>query len=310
MRPGDLRRWAPLALLSLVLAACGSSPSVAPGSPGTNSAPSASAATGPSSGTPSPSASPTATKGPPSAALSITGTAGLTGPVTAQTITCNQPTLDGPEISFIGQAGASGPMIVVFARAGHIEARVGTGAAATLRLRTFVGTGVTSFDAATGVAFDTTLTETTDAATATGSLGALSAISGTIDCGNEQPGTANVIVSGLSPYGQLSGALTGVNVHCTATSSGTFVGIAGLSTAGTTPVIVFVTASSGLLQVSVETRTAGTFYTAKGVGLATIDAGGATMTGDVSQAVPSGSTPSPNLIHVTGTATCGTTTQQ
>jgi hypothetical protein len=83
-----------------------------------------------------------------------------------------------------------------------------------------------------------------------------------------------------------------------------------LSTAGTTPVIVFVTASSGLLQVSVETRTAGTFYTAKGAGLATIDPGGATMTGDVSQAVASGSTPSPNLIHVTGTATCGTTSQQ
>lgn len=87
-------------------------------------------------------------------------------------------------------------------------------------------------------------------------------------------------------------------------------GIAGLSTAGTTPVIVFVTASSASLQVSVETRTAGTFYTAKGVGLATVDHNGATMTGDVSQAVPSGSTPSPNLIHVAGTATCGTTSRQ
>ena len=119
-----------------------------------------------------------------------------------------------------------------------------------------------------------------------------------------------MVVGGLSPYGQLSGALTGVNVHCTITSSGTFVGIAGLSTAGTTPVIVFVTASAALLQVSVETRTAGTFYTAKGVGLAKVDQNGATMTGEVSQAVPSGSTPSPNLIHVTGTATCGTTTQQ
>jgi len=91
--------------------------------------------------------------------------------LTAQRITCNQPTLDGPEISFIGQAGTSGPNIVVFARAGHVEVRVGTGAAATLRMRTFVGTGVTSFDAATGLTLNTTLTETTDAATATGSLG-------------------------------------------------------------------------------------------------------------------------------------------
>jgi hypothetical protein len=258
----------------------------------------------------SPSPSPLPSKGPATAQFAIVGTAGLTGPVTAQRITCHQPSLDGPQISFIGRDGASGPDIVIFATAGHVEVRVGTGSAATLRLRTFVGTGVTSFDGATGLTLDTALTETTSAATATGSLGALSSISGSLDCGNEQPGSANVAVSGLSPYGQLDGAMTGVAVTCTVTSSGTFVGIAGLGMASSTPVLIFVTASAGLLQVAVGTKTAGSFYTVKGAGVATLTPGGATIAADVPESVPSGSTPSPNLLHVTGTATCGTTIQQ
>lgn len=307
MRPGDLRKWALLALVSLVLAACGTSSPSPVQSP---SGPPVSMQSNPPGAPSSPSPSPAPSKGPATAQFSIVGTAGLTGPVTAQRISCNGPSVDGPEISFIGRAGASGPDIVIFARAGHVEVRVGTGSAATLRLRTFVGSGVTSFDAATGLTLDTTLTETTDAATATGSLGALSSISGSLDCGNEQPGSASIVVSGLSPYGQLDGAMTGVNVTCTVTASGTFVGIAGLGMAGTTPVLLLVTASAGLLQVAVETKTAGSFYTGKGSGFVTLVPGGATITADVNAAVPSGSTPSPNLLHVTGTATCGTTLQQ
>jgi hypothetical protein len=294
---------APLPLLCLVLAACGSSPSASPGTPAGSASQPAIVSTA------APSAAPVATKGPPSAELSITGTAGLTGPVTVKTIMCNRPSFDGPQIEFTGQAGTGGAQIVIFALAGRVEVRVGSGAASTLRLRTFVGTGVEGFDAATGVTLNSALTETTTAATATGTLGALSAISGTIDCGNETPGTANVVISGSSPYGQLDGALTDVDVACTVTATGTFVGVVGLGTAGTTPVLVFVTASTGALQVAVETRAAGAFYSAKGAALTSMVLGGATFGGDVNQAVPSGSTPSPNLIRVTGTATCGTTIQ-
>jgi hypothetical protein len=306
MRPGDWRNLAPLALLGLALAACSGGPSSVSASTGT---PAGSASVPIVLPTGAPSPSPVATKGPPSAQLSITGTVGLTGPVTVNTIMCNRPSLDGPEISFTGQAGAGGPQIVIFVRAGHVEVRVGSGAAATLRLRTFMGSGVESFDAGTGVTLDSALTETTAAATATGTLGALSAISGTIDCGNEKPGTANVVISGPSPYGQLDGTLTGVDVTCTVTATGTFVGIVGLGAAGTTPLLVFVTASAGLLQVAVETRTAGVFYTAKGAAVTSMVQGGATFDGDVNQSLPSGSTPSPKVIHVAGNATCGTTIQ-
>ena len=308
MRHAEARRWAPLAVVALVVAACSGSATAVPSSVGTSPAPPSIVA----SPSLAPAASPTATasKGPATAQFSIVGTAGLTGAVTAQTINCNRPSLDGPEIFYIGQS-ASGPSIVIFARAGHVEVRVGTGSASTLRLRTFAGSGVTSFDAASGMVLDSQLTETTDPSTAIGTLGALSSISGTINCGDQQPGSSSVVVSGLTPYGQLDGPLTSAAVTCTITaSSGTFVGVNALGTAGSTPVLLFVTASTGTLQVSVATRTAGAFYTGKGATLTTLGANGATMSGDVSLSVTAGSSPSPNLLHVAGDATCGVTVHQ
>ena len=187
-----------------------------------------------------------------------------------------------------------------------MQVRVGTGSASTLRLREFTGTGVKDFNAATGAQVDSPLTETTDAATATGNLGALSSISGTIDCGDETAGTADLTVTGSTPFGQLAGTpLTSVDVTCTNTASGLFVGAIGLSTAGTTPVLVFVTASSDTLQVSVETSSAGSFYSGKGTGLATLTANGAHIAGDISLSVAAGATPSTQTVHVAGDDTCG-----
>jgi len=257
-----------------------------------------------------PAATPVASKGPPVAQFALVGTAGLTGPVTTTTILCDRPSLDGPEIFYTGQAGTDGPSIVIFLRAGFAEVRVGTGSASTLRERDFTGTGVTGFDAATGAQLDTTLTETTAAGTATGTLGALTSISGSIDCGNQQAGTANVVVTGSTPFGQLAGALTGVEVDCTIVGSAEYVGVVGLSTAGTTPVLLFVTGSTGLLTVTVETRDAGLGFQGKGPALVTLGSGGAQMAGDLAAQVVAGATPSPYTLHVTGDATCGATTQQ
>jgi hypothetical protein len=289
---------------ALAVAACGGTAATSPASTGTPAVTATPAAATPTAAS---SATPAASKGPATATLGVVGTAGLTGPITAQTIDCDRPALTGgPEIFFIGQAGANGPTIIVFLQAATMQVRVGTGAAATLRERDFTGTGVTDFNAATGAHLDSQLTETTDAATATGNLGALSSISGTIDCGDETAGTASIIVSGTTPFGQLAGTpLTGVDVTCTNTASGLFVGAIGLSTAGTTPVLVFVTASTGTLQVSIETGGAGSFYSGKGTGLTTLTANGAQMAGDVSVSVAAGATPSTQTVHVAGDDTCG-----
>jgi len=302
-------RWAAFALAGLVVAACSASGSAAPSSAATatSTPPPAPAQTTSSSLAPSVSPAATASKGPATAQFALTGSAGLTGPVTTKEIVCGQPSFDGPQITFQGQSGTAGPQIVIFVSAGHVEARVATGVAATLRLRSFVGTGVTSFDAASGAQLDSPLTESTAAGDAVGDLGALSSISGTIDCGNQQPGTANIVVSGLSPLGSLDAALSEFKVTCRVTATGTYVGIVGLSMAGTTPVLVFVTASTAMLQVAVEIKTSGSFYTAKGAGLTTLVPGGVSIAGDVTETVKAGATP--HTLHVMGDATCGTTVQ-
>lgn len=301
------RLAASLALVTVLLAAaCGGSGSTAPTSAPTGTA----AATTTAPPTPAASATPVASKGPASVTLGIVGTAGLTGPITAQTITCNRPAITGgPEIFFLGQAGTNGPGIVIFLQAATMQVRVATGSGATLRLREFTGTGVSGFDASRGAQLDSQLTETTAPGSAIGDLGALSSIKGTIDCGDETAGTANLIVSGSTPFGQLAGTpLTSVDVTCTNTASGLFVGAIGLTTAGTTPLLVFVTASAGSLQVSIETGTTGSFYSGKGAGLATLTANGAHLEGDVPLSVAAGATPSTQMVHVTGDDTCGIST--
>jgi hypothetical protein len=305
---GRTSQWAALGLVGLVAAACGTAGSPTPSSTVTATStprPSAAQATS-ASAAPSPSTSAAASKGPATATVSLTGSNGLTGPVTTTEIICGQPALaGGPQIFVLGRSGSTGPQVVLFIQVGHVEVRVGTGSGATLSLRTFAGTGVTGFDAASGAQIDSPLTETTAAGSATGSLGALASISGTIDCGDQQQGTSTVVVSGVSPYGQLDGVLGSTKVTCTITSGGTYVGVNGLSSAGATPVLVFVTASAGALQVAVETTSSGSFYSGKGAAITTLVPGGATMAGDVTESVKAGATP--HVLHVAGDATCGTT---
>ena len=298
-------RWIALVVLGGLFAACSSPASVAPSALALGSL----LATPSPVSAPSQVPSPAASKGPATAQFAIVGSAGLTGPVTTQSITCGRPSLEGPEIFYLGLAG-SGPQVVIFLMAGHAEVRVGTGSAATLRLRTFVGSGVTTFDAARGATLNTALTETTTAGTAIGNLGALNSISGTIDCGNQQQGSANIVLSGLTPQGQLAGALTSVQVTCTLVGSLEYVGVVGLGMAGTTPVLAFVTGSTGISTVTVESGTSASSYQSNAPTLTTLVAGGATMTGDLSQQLPAGATPSPYNVHVMGSATCGSTVQQ
>jgi hypothetical protein len=250
---------------------------------------------------------PSPSKGPATAKFAITGTAGLTGPVTPTEIICGEPSFDGPQILVLGTTGKAGQQVILFVTAGHVQARVGTGSGTTLKLRVFEGTGVTGFDAATGATLDTKLSEITAAGTAKGSLGALSSVSGSIDCGDQEAGTANLVITGQTPLGSLASTFTGIHVLCSiSTTAGTFVGIQALGTAGTTPVLLFVTAGATSLQVAVETKAASSFYSATGAGLVTLAPDGATIRGDVTQGgVKAGQTPI--VLHVSGDATCGTT---
>jgi hypothetical protein len=178
----------------------------------------------------------------------------------------------------------------------------------SLVLRSFEGSGVTGFDAAKGATLDSPLTENTDPASAIGDLGELTSFSGTIDCGNQQPGSATIQVSGESAQGTLDGTLTQVQVSCTQTSTSLFVIVGGMTTIGTTPAVMFVTGSNGFLQASVATKAGGSFYTKQDSSFVTLRSDGAHMEGDLPEAVAAGATP--HMIYVAGDATCGTTIQR
>ena len=294
---GHLRRSLAFAGVAVVAVACSSAGST-----------SRSASTIPSGGPHSSSPVPSASVGPATAQFALVGTNGLTGPVTTQQITCRRPGLDGPNIFFQGQSGTTGPQVVMFIRAGHADVRVATGSGESLHLRSFEGSGVTGFNAAKGARLDSPLAENTDAASVIGDLGQLTSISGAVDCGNQQPGTANIHVTGESAQGPLDGTLTAVQVSCTRTSTSLFVIAGGMTRIGTTPALRFVTSSEGLVQASVATKASGSFYTVKGPGLVTLTSNGARMEADIPEAVAAGV--KPHIIHVAGDATCGSTIQR
>ena len=316
------RALASLLVAGILVVACGSgSPTTPPAgsaptpsgsASGSASAVASASTTAPPSAVTSPAASPSAaastpaaSAGPATASIAISGTSGLTGPITPTEIICGEPSFSGPQIFVLGTAAGGSPQVVLFITANHVEARVGTGSGTTLRLRTFAGTGVAEFDAAAGAKLDGNVTETTPSGSATGKLGALSALKGTIDCGSQQPGSTTVVVSGTTPLGDLAPGLTSVHVLCTVAGGARYVGIQALGTAGTTSVLEFITLGPTSVQVAVETPTVTSFFTANGAGLTTIAANGGTVSADVTETDKNSAVH--HVLHVAGDATCGTT---
>src|SRR5579862_8345755 len=305
MRPMRLRLTAVLLVTALLAAACGASASAPPATspaPVVTAPPTAvSSAGGTPSSAPSAVATPGASKGPPTAQFTLTGTAGLSGGVTINTVSCDLPSLTGPQVEALGKA-TDGSGFVLFVTANHIEARVASGDGPTLKLRSFVGSGVSAFDAATGATLDSDLTESTPAGAAIGTLGALDHIAGTLDCGNQQPGSATVTISGPSTFGPLSGPIGAAKVTCTTSGSAHYVTARALTMAGTTPVLVFVNAGPQSLQLVIETGTMSDVFGAQGASASTTSSSGAQFSTDLTENVKAGATPL--VLHVEGSDTC------
>jgi hypothetical protein len=179
--------------------------------------------------------------------------------------------------------------------------RYDSGSGATYVERDFAGTGVTNFDAAKGATIDSPLTEGPNQ-DAHGTLGVLTSMSGTIDCGNQVPGSSTLTFSGPTPKGALSGGLSPVNVECVTNTFGKSVSVLGILQVGTTPTDMIMSVSPGTF--SVYPVGAG-FYRNTSTAVATLTATGAHIDGDVlEQNVAKGATA--HTIHVTGDVTCGT----
>jgi hypothetical protein len=240
----------------------------------------------------------------------VTGDAGLTGDMGKTSVSCDNPGFDGNQISVGGvpadQQDPAGPSFFMFVSAGKVFVRVSTGSGTDYRAREFTGSGVTGFDAATGALLDSPLAETTDAGTNKGTLGAVSSIKGSIDCGNFTAGTSAVKLSGDTADGAVKGTLDPVLVTCTTNQQGSFQGnyvvVRGITNVGSTKAMFFVTTQpDGTLVIYETVQPSGQHQYSGAAGSGSPRTDGTTIKGD---AVEQGVTP-PHTIHVEGDAKCG-----
>jgi hypothetical protein len=243
----------------------------------------------------------TVAQGPASAQLTFAGDAGLGGVVTFTDVKCDEPQADGSEILFL-LASTPGSTLVQFnihISSDQIDVLVASGSGQNFTSREFVGSGVTGFDAAKGAMIDTPVAETTSASAKRGTIGAISGVRGSINCGHQSPGSSTVTYTGSATEGAVNGPAQPFRVEC---SSGSvfFVGVVKV---GSQPVMFLTTITAS----SVNSFVAGTgishTYRAQAAGVATVSATGAHVVADMVEQSPASG--HPHAIHIEGDLTCG-----
>ena len=239
----------------------------------------------------------------PRASITFTGDVGLTGAGSDPSVRCNFPVLEGMSIAVLAKPPNSTVLARVGLQSGKVKVFVGSGSGPDYHERAFEGTGVTSFDAARGAVIDSTLTETAATAGSTkGSVGALTAIRGSVECGDQTAGTSTVTITGNTAEGALVAAvLDPVRVECDASPDGDEVASSGLVRVGSTRALVAIGLSSdGAVSVD-ETLPSG-LHRYRASGSSTITSTGAHVRADV---VEQGVATPAHTLHVEGDLSCG-----
>jgi hypothetical protein len=239
-------------------------------------------------------------KGPATAHLILSGTAGLAGPLQVGGIECGLPGLNGSSIILVARPAATGVTLRIIILSKAVLIAVGTGSGTSYKSRTFVGAGIASFDATAGADVKSALIEANPTGSPTKSVGSATTISGTVNCGNQQPGHTTITVTGQTSSGLLTGrSLHPVRVTCTALPTGDDVNVVGLTHAGSSAVLVDIDVRTTAVNVTISAKgePAQAFSSTSVTASAT--AAGADVDGAVSAAGSSQS------LHVAGSATCG-----
>src|SRR5262249_6742213 len=131
----------------------------------------------------------------------------------------------------------------------RVFVQVDQGAGPTFRERNFEGKGVSGFDARRGTHVDATLTEAAPTpGIDRGTIGPVTAVKGSIDCGDQTPGSSTLTVSGVTPTGRYDASrLDPVVVECYF-GSGQVTAI-GVARAGTAKSLLMVSIRPGGLNV-------------------------------------------------------------
>ncbi|MGA8521828.1 MAG: hypothetical protein WB807_02080, partial [Candidatus Dormiibacterota bacterium] len=251
----------------------------------------------------------TSTPGAASEQATLTGDPRITGPLNADGVThfvtCDEPSLSGAEIFAFENAADPSVGVFLTIRRGFINVRLASGSGAAYTERDFAGSGVTSFGAASGAQFSSSLTEATPAGTHKGTVEAITSIAGSVSCGTFTPGGGTVTVTGDTGSGTLSGSLTSIRVECGGSGQGSYAIVAGLSRVGSTPALINVDGGNGAspLFVTVSTGSGAQQFSNSATGLVTFSAGVATYHATLTQTAAPGA--GGHTVMVNGSATCG-----
>jgi hypothetical protein len=265
---------------------------------------SSSKSSSPASTTGSPPTS-TTVPGPvePSAKIELDGPVGLAGPASEQGVRCNFPDLDGVGIAVLAVPPDGTSLARIALRPGRVKVIVGTGDGPDYHERAFEGAGVTSIDPARHAVVDSTLTETAATTGSTkGSIGVLTSIKGSVECGDQTPGTSTVSLTGTTREGTLvSAVLDPVRVECDPTADGDELAASGLVQIGATKALVSIgLTSDGAVTVDEALPSGSHRYVSAGT--ATVTSTGAHVRADV---VEQNAPPPAHRLHVEGDFTCG-----
>jgi hypothetical protein len=243
-------------------------------------------------------------KGTPVGSINLTGDDSLTGAASGLSVRCDFPDLDGESIAVLGTAFDSATSLRIGVLADKVTIRLySTGADGQYQERAFAGSGVTEFDATNGATIDSPVTEAAPTkGAAAGSLGAITAIKGSLDCNEQQPGSSSLTFTGETVEGTLTSAtLDHVRVECNRDPVGYEAVVLGILAIGSTKAFVSVGLRVDGLGV-VETLASESQHKYQApAGSATTTATGGHADGD---AVEQEATP-PHTIHVEGDVTCG-----
>ena len=285
--PGRISRLVWPVLLSLAVAACSGTT--------TPSGATAAASTSQSHAgtTPRPSLPPA------NAQFSFTG--GAAGAEQIGQIACNNPSLGGSVITIFGQATGKDVFSLVTVEPGKVIVRLDSGSSTSYVERDFSGTGVSAFNAAKGAQIDSQLSEVTSPQKP-GTLPSVSSIKGSVDCGNQLPGSSTLVLTGSVPEGVLNGPLGPVRVECLPHAQPPDVRAVGLTMIGSTRVLVIFQASpSGFTAyIPPTTTTKQHFFGPSDPTTAMLTATGAHISGSAAE------TGVVNTLQVRGDLVCGT----
>ena len=282
-------RWGAAAIVAtavLAVAACGGTS----GGTGTTSSP--------ATATPAPTPLP-----PAGGQFTATGTIPLGTAVTAALVTCSFPSLDGPEITMRVSTADQSMGGFITLTSSTVYLRIGAGSGKSYTQRNFAGPGVTDFNATKGATFNAHLADITPAGQNAGTIGVVTAISGSVACGTKNPGGGTITIIGSSTGGAISGPLTSMLVGCPVGQ--TFSLINGLTQVGSSPASVEIGGGSGgAYFASISTSSTAYFFSSSAAELYTLGSGHVIWNHAVLTQTGTGG--AGHTITVNGDATCDT----